>query len=112
MRKVLVLILPFLSFSAQAGSRSHGLPIWLQDNNWQQVQQQHLQTQQQLQAQDQYRRQLLQQDQERQIQRLKEQQDRLEGMQRSLLIHDHSNRLRMYSRPIKLRPEIVNRKDK
>lgn len=107
MLRVLLLL---LSFSAYAGPRSQGLPIWLQDNhNSQQLQLQHLQTQQQLQAQDQYRRQLLQQDQERQIQKLQEQQDRLEGIQRSQLIHDHSDRLRMYSRPIKIRPQDFNK---
>ncbi len=103
-----VLLLLF-SFSVYAGPRSHGLPIWLQDNNWQQIQFQHLQTQQQLQAQDQYRRQLLQQDQERQLQKLQDQQNRLEGLQRSLLIHDHSERLKMYSRPLKVKPRVANK---
>ncbi len=109
---MLRILLLFLSFSALAGSRTYIPQSGFQDNFWQQVQMQHLQTQQQLQSQDQYRRFLLLQDQERQIQQMMDQQDQLEYMQRNLIMHEHSESLRMYSHPIKTRPETVNKNNK
>jgi hypothetical protein len=104
-----IFLLFLLSFSAFAGPR--GLPIWLQDNNnWQQAQIIHIQTQQQLQAQDQYRRQLLIQDDLRQIQRITDRQSDLERLQRNQLMHNHSDRLLMYSRSIKPLPEAYRKK--
>jgi type II secretory pathway component PulK len=91
---------------------SRGLPIWQQDNyRWQQLQNQHIQTQQQLQAQDQYRRQLLLQDQERQIQKINDQQHQLEQQQRSLTIHGYSDRLRMYGKSVN-NPPVLKKKQK
>lgn len=104
------LLICSLAFTATAYAR--GLPIWMQDNYrwWGQVQNQHLQTQQQLQMQDQYRRQLLLQDQDRQIQKIKDQQDALEDAQRSLLMHGYSNRLRIYSRQLNKNKAVGKRK--
>jgi hypothetical protein len=109
---MLRILLFLLSFSAFAGTRVYVPQNGFQDNFWQQVQIQHLQTQQQLQAQDQYRRFLLLQDQERQIQQIMDQQDQLEYMQRNLIMHEHSDRLRMYTRPIKVKPETVKKNNK
>jgi type II secretory pathway pseudopilin PulG len=102
-----------LCLSIVSTGYARGLPIWQQDNyRWQQLQIQHLQTQQQLQAQDQYRRQLLLQDQERQIQKLRDQQDQLEETQRSITIHGYSDRLKMYSKPANNSPAGVKKKQK
>jgi hypothetical protein len=107
---MLRLLLLFVSFSAFAAPRLNFPPGGFQDNFWQQAQIQHLQTQQQLQSQDQYRRLLLLQDQQRQLQQLRDQQYDFEYLQRNSIMHEHSNRLRMYSRPIKGRPEAVKKK--
>ncbi len=72
-------------------------------NTWQQAQYMHLQTQQQLQAQDLYRRQLLLQDQERRIDRLEDLQLQNSLRQNSLMMHEYSDRLRIYSRPLRVR---------
>jgi len=101
----------FLSFSVYAAPRVIYPPGGFQDNFWQQIQSQHLQTQQQLQSQDQYRRQLLQ-DQQWQIERLQDRQYKLDYMQRNSIMHDHSDRLRMYSEPPKVRPEALQQKKK
>ena len=98
----------FLSFSVFAGPRSAPFPIWLnEDYTWQRAQMMHLQTQQQLQAQDQYRRLLLLQDQQRQIQRLQDQQNQLEFMQRNSIMHQHIDRLKVYSRPALSKPQAL-----
>ena len=107
---MLRLLLFFVSFSAFAGPRLNFPPGGFRDNFWQQVQIQHLQTQQQLQSQDQYRRLLLLQDQQRQIERLQDQQYQFEYLQRNAIMHEHSDRLRMYSRPVRVRPEVVKKK--
>jgi tmRNA-binding protein len=107
---MLRLLLFLLSFSALAAPRVNYPPGGFQDNFWQQVQIQHLQTQQQLQSQDQYRRQLLLQDQQQQIQRIVDQQGQIEYMQRNLNMHQYSDRLKMYSQPIKASPEAVKKK--
>jgi ribosomal protein L9 len=106
---MLRLLLLFLSFSAFSAPRVTYPPGGFQDNFWQQVQLQHLQTQQQLQSQDQYRRQLLLQDQQRQIDRLEDRQNQIEHMQQNSIMHQHSDRLKMYSQPNKARPKIVNK---
>lgn len=103
------LLLLLLSFSAlAAGPRVYGPPGGFQDNFWQNVQLQNLQTQQQLQYQDQYRRQLLLQDQQHQIQQLIDQQNQLEYMQRNLNMHEYSDRLKMYSK----QPNAIKEKKK
>jgi tmRNA-binding protein len=107
---MLRLLLFFISFSALSAPRVNYPPGGFQDNFWQQVQIQHLQTQQQLQSQDQYRRQLLLQDQQRQIQQLQDQQSQIEYMQRNSIMHQYSDRLKMYSNPVKGRPEVVKKK--
>ncbi len=109
---MLRLILFLLSFSAVAAPRVNYPPGGFQDNFWQQVQIQHLQTQQQLQAQDQYRRQLLLQDQQRQIQQLQDQQNQLEYMQRNSIMYQHSDRLKMYSQPVNGNREVAKKKKK
>ncbi len=105
-------LLFFISLSAFAAPRVTYPPGGFQDNFWQQVQLQQLQTQQQLQSQDQYRRLLLLQDQQRQLQQLEDQQYQIEYMQRNLQMHQHSDRLRMYSNPIKARQDAVKKKNK
>lgn len=105
------LLLFFISFSAVAGPRVTYPPGGFQDNFWQQVQIQQIQNQQQLQSQDQYRRMLLMQDQQRQLQQLQDQQSQLEYMQRNSIMHQHTDRLRMYSRPISTRPQVLKKKD-
>jgi len=107
---MLRLLLFFISLSAFAAPRVNYPPGGFQDNFWQQVQIQHLQTQQQLQSQDQYRRQLLLQDQQRQIEQIQDQQSQFEFMQRNSIMHQYSDRLKMYSQPIKVRPEAVKKK--
>jgi hypothetical protein len=107
---MLRLLLFFISLSAFAAPRVYLTPGGFQDNFWQQVQIQHLQTQQQLQSQDQYRRLLLLQDQERQIQQLQDQQSQIEYMQRNSIMHQYSDRLKMYSNPVKSRQEVVKKK--
>ena len=107
---MLRLLLFFISLSAYAAPRVNYPPGGFQDNFWQQVQMQSLQTQQQLQSQDQYRRQLLLQDQGRQIQQLQDQQYQIESMQRNSIMHQHSDRLKMYSNPVKGKPEVVKKK--
>lgn len=110
---MLRVLLFLLHFSTFAEARERGLPIWQQDNyRWQQIQLQHLQTQQQLQAQDQYRRQLLLQDQERQIQKLRDQQQEIEDRQRSLMMREHTDKLRLYSKPLKAGQAGVKKKQK
>jgi hypothetical protein len=104
------LLLFFVSLSVFAAPRVNYPPGGFQDNFWQQVQIQHLQTQQQLQAQDQYRRLLLLQDQQRQIEQLQDQQSQMEYLQRNSIMHQYSDRLKMYSQPIKARPETVKKK--
>ena len=103
------LLLFFLSLSAFAAPRVNYPPGGFQDNFWQQIQIQHLQTQQQLQSQDQYRRLLLLQDQQRQIQQLQDQQNQIEYMQRNSIMYQHSDRLKMYSQPLKAKPETVKK---
>jgi hypothetical protein len=105
-----LILLFFTSFSAVAGARLNFPPGGFYDNFWSQVQIQHLQTQQQLQSQDQYRRFLLLQDQQRQIEQLQDQQNQFEFLQRNSIMHEHSDKLRMYSRPVRLKPEVVKRK--
>jgi tmRNA-binding protein len=107
---MLRLLLFFISFSAFAGPRVNYPPGGFQDNFWQQVQIQHIQTQQQLQSQDQYRRQLLLQDQQRQIEQLQDQQSQFEFTQRNSIMHQHSDRLKMYSNPGRGRSEIPKKK--
>lgn len=107
---MLRLLLILFSLSATAAPRLTYPPGGFQDNFWQQAQYQHLQTQLQLQSQDQYRRQLLLQDQQYQIDRIRHQQDELEYLQRNSIMHDHSDRLRMYSRPSITKPKIDKRK--
>lgn len=85
-------------------------PGWFNDNFWQQAQIQHLQTQQQLQAQDQFRRSLLLQDQQRQIERLQDQQSQFEYLQRNSIMHEHSDRLKLYSQPLRSRPYDTKKK--
>jgi hypothetical protein len=98
-------ILFFVSSAAFAAPRPYiPPPGWFNDSFWQQVQIQHLQTQQQLQAQDQYRRSLLLQDQQRQIERLRDQQSQFEYLQRNSIMHEHSDRLKLYSQPLRSRP--------
>jgi hypothetical protein len=106
---MLRILLFFVSFSVFAAPRAYIPPGGFQDNFWQQVQIQHLQTQQQLQAQDQYRRSLLLQDQERQLQQLIDQQNQMEFFQRNQMMHQHSDRLRMYIQPLKANPEAVKK---
>ncbi len=110
MLKVLVLLV--ISLSTFAAPRATYPPGGFQDNFWRQVQIQHLLTQQQLQAQDQYRRQLLSQDQQRQIQLLQDNQNQLEYMQHNSTMHGYSDRLKMYSQPLKSRPDVVKKKHK
>jgi tmRNA-binding protein len=107
---MLRLLLFFISFSAFAGPRVNYPPGGFQDNFWQQVQIQHIQTQQQLQSQDQYRRQLLLQDQQRQIEQLQHQQSQFEFTQRNSIMHQHSDRLKMYSNPGRGGSEIAKKK--
>jgi ribosomal protein L9 len=107
---MLRLLLFFISLSAFAVPRVNQPPVGFQDNFWQQVQLQHLQTQQQLQYQDQYRRQLLLQDQQQQIQRIMDQQNQFEFMQRNSIMHQYSDRLKMYSSPVRGRQEVVKKK--
>lgn len=107
---MLRLVLFLLSFSVIAAPRVNYPPGGFQDNFWQQVQIQHLQTQQQLQAQDQYRRLLLLQDQQRQIEKLQDQQNQIEFMQRNSIMHQYSDRLKMYSQPIYAGPKTVKKK--
>jgi hypothetical protein len=107
---MLRVLLFFVTFSAFAAPRVTYPPGGFQDNFWQQVQIQHLQTQQQLQSQDQYRRQLLLQDQQHQIEHLQDQQYQLEYLQRNSIMHEYSDRLRSYSHPIKPKPQIVKKK--
>jgi hypothetical protein len=99
----------FLSFSVYAAPRVTYPPGGFQDNFWQQIQNQHIQTQQQLQSQDQYRRQLLQ-DQQWQLERLQDRQYKLDYMQRNSIMHDHSDRLRMYSQPPQVKPKALQQK--
>jgi hypothetical protein len=108
MLKVLLL---FISFSALALARGTQAPIGFQDNFWQQVQIQDAQRQQQLQWQDQYRRQLLLQDQKRQIQQLQDQQSEIDRIQQSLIMHQRSDLLKLYSVPVKTRREPVKKKN-
>lgn len=107
---MLRLLLFFISLSVFAAPRVTYPPGGFQDNFWQQVQIQHLQTQQQLQSQDQYRRLLLLQDQQRQIQQLEDQQNQIEYMQRNSIMHQYSDRLKLYSDPIKASPEALKKK--
>jgi hypothetical protein len=107
---MLRLFLFFISFSALAAPRVTYPPGGFQDNFWNQVQLQHLQTQQQLQSQDQYRRQLLLQDQHRQIQQLQDQHSEMEYMQRNSNMHQYSERLKMYSQPVNAKQEVVKKK--
>lgn len=107
---MLRVLLFFLSFSALAAPRAYIPPGGFQDNFWQQVQIQHLQTQQQLQYQDQYRRMLLMQDQERQLQQLMDRQDDMEFFQRNQIMHEHSDRLRLYTQPLRTAPKPAKNK--
>jgi len=107
---MLKIILFVISFPVLAGPRGTQPPTGFQDNFWQQVQIQNLQNQQQLQNQDQYRRLLLLQDQERQIQRIQDQQDQLEYLQGSSQMHQYSDRLKMYSRPVRGNVGVVKKK--
>ena len=107
---MLRLLLLFISFSAYAGPRLTYPPGGFQDNFWNQVQLQHLQTQQQLQSQDLYRRQLLMQDQQRQLERLQDQQYQFEYLHRNSIMRNHSDRLRLYSQPLQTRPMNVKKK--
>jgi uncharacterized membrane protein (DUF106 family) len=100
---MLRILLFYLGFSAYAMARSVAVPLGFQDNFWQQVQVQNIQSQLQLQSQDQFRRLLLLQDQQRQIQRLVDQQSQLENMQRNMIMHQHADQLMRISRPIKQR---------
>jgi hypothetical protein len=105
------LFLLLVSFSAVAAPpRVNYPPGGFQDNFWQGVQLQHLQTQQQLQSQDLYRRQLLQQDQQRQLQQAIDQQDQLEYQQRNSTMRQHSDLLKLYSQPIKTNPKAAKNK--
>ena len=107
---MLKLLLFFISLPVFAAPRLNQPPGGFQDSIWQRAQIQHLQTQQQLQEQDQYRRLLLLQDQQRQLQQVLDQQSQMEYMQRNSTIHQHSDRLRMYSQPIKVKPNTVKKK--
>jgi ribosomal protein L9 len=109
---MLRLLLVFISFSAFAAPRVNYPPGGFQDNFWQQVQIQHVLTQQQLQSQDQYRRQLLLQDQQRQIDQLQDQQSQIEYLQRNSIMRQHSDLLKIYSQPIKVQPQWVKQKHK
>lgn len=93
-----------ISLPVFAAPRLNQPPGGFQDNVWQRAQIQHLQTQQQLQEQDQYRRLLLMQDQQRQLQQIQNQQSEIEFTQRNQIMHQHSDRLRMYSLPVRPRP--------
>jgi hypothetical protein len=106
------LLLFLISLTANAAPRFNQPPGGFQDNFWQQLQYQHIQTQQQLQAQDQYRRLLLQQDQQRQLQQLLDRQNQFEFMERNSIMHEHSDRLKMYSQPIRPRSEAEKKKRK
>jgi hypothetical protein len=101
---MLRLLLFIISLPVFAAPRLNQPPGGFQDNVWQRAQIQLLQTQQQLQEQDQYRRLLLMQDQQRQLQQVLDQQSQFEYMQRNSTMHQHSDRLRMYSLPVKPRP--------
>lgn len=68
-------------------------------NTWNQAQMMHLQTQQQLQAQDLYRRQLLMQDQQWRMDQLEDQRILDNIRLNSTNMHQHSDRLKLYSRP-------------
>jgi hypothetical protein len=107
---MLKILLFFISLPALAAPRGLQPPSGFQDNFWQQVQIQNLQTQQQLQSQDQYRRLLLLQDQEREIQRIQDQQNQLEYLQGSSQMHQYSDRLKMYSRPVRGNVGVVKKK--
>ena len=107
---MLRLVLFFISFSALSAPRVIYPPGGFYNNFWQQVQLQHLQTQQQLQSQDQYRRQLLFQDQQRQIDQIQDQQHEIEIMQRNSIMHQHSDRLRLYSQSYRMRPKLEKQK--
>lgn len=107
---MLRLLLLLMTATAFAAPRTYMPQSGFQDNFWQQVQVQHLQTQLQLQSQDQYRRQLLMQDQQRQIQQIQDQQSEINYLQRNSIMHEHSDRLRLYSRPIKARPQVTKKK--
>jgi tmRNA-binding protein len=107
---MLRLVLFFISFSAIAAPRLNYPPGGFQDNFWQQVQIQQIQNQLQLQSQDQYRRQLLLQDQQHQIEQLQDQQSQFEFTQRNSIMHQHSDRLKMYSNPGTGTPEIAKKK--
>jgi hypothetical protein len=98
---MLRLLLFFISFSAFAAPRVNYPPGGFQDNFWQQVQ---------IQSQDQYRRQLLLQDQQHQIEQLQDQQNQFEFTQRNSIMHQHSDRLKMYSNPGRRTPEIAKKK--
>ena len=107
---MLRLLLFMISLPVFSAPRWNQPPGGFQDNVWQRAQIQHLQTQQQLQEQDQYRRLLLLQDQQRQLQQVLDQQGQFEYMQRNSTMHQHSDRLRMYSQPIRPTPKKSNNK--
>ena len=99
-----------LLISLPAYSRSITIaPGSFYSNTWQQAQWMHLQTQQQLQAQDLYRRQLLIQDQEWRLDRLEDQRSRDNLRLNSLMMHQYSDRLKSYSRPIYRSPRVLKK---
>lgn len=79
-------------------------------NTWQQAQIMHLQTQQQLQAQDLYRRQLLMEDQQWRMDRLEDQRAEDNLRLNSLMMHQFSDRLKMYSRPVESRAKSAGKR--
>ena len=98
---------------AFAGSKAKlpPYPIWLyNDTLWQKEQLIHLQTQQQLQAQDEYRRQLLLQNQQWQLDRLRDEQQKLEYRQRNSIMYDYADRLRKYGALFKSAPATSKKK--
>jgi hypothetical protein len=108
---MLKILLLYVSLSALALARGMQAPIGFQDNFWQQVQIQDAQRQQQLQWQDQYRRQLLLQDQQRQIQQMQDQQSEINRIQQSLIMHQRSDLLKLYSFPLKAGREPMKKKN-
>ncbi len=94
-------LLFFISFSVSARTYVIPPPNWFYDRTWQQAQIMHIQTQQQLQAQDFYNRSLLLHDQERQLQRIADEQHQLELRQQNIIMHQHSDRLRLYGQSLK-----------
>ena len=100
MNRVIAIILMGYWLSLPSHARSIVVyPGNFSSNTWNQAQLMHLQTQQQLQAQDIYRRQLLNQDLQRQMDRLEDQRIEDDLRLNSLMMRQHTDRLRSLSRP-------------